>query len=157
MLSEFGKILIFIADAVIFLLIALGVSALLRPRKPNPEKLSTYECGEEALGSAWLNFPVRYYVIALIFLIFDVEIVFLFPWSIVFGKKNYYEATQGTWTWFALAEMFVFIFILALGLAYVWAKGYLDWAKPQVSKPQIPNPLPEKIYEKFNQEQFAKK
>lgn len=157
MLSEFGKILIFIVGAILFLLISLGIATLLRPKKPNPEKLSTYECGEAAIGSAWLNFPIRYYVVALIFLIFDVEIVFLFPWSVVFGKKEYFEATQGSWTWLALGEMFVFIIILALGLAYVWVKGYLDWEKPRPTQPQINNPLPDKIYEEFNEKQFAKK
>lgn len=98
---------------------------LLRPHRPYPEKLTSYECGEEPIGNAWIRFNVRFYVIALIFLIFEVEIVFLFPWALVYRELGL----------FAFIEMAVFLLILLVGLAYVWVKGDLDWDKP---RPEIP-------------------
>ncbi|HEX6224880.1 MAG TPA: NADH-quinone oxidoreductase subunit A, partial [Chryseolinea sp.] len=83
-LSAFGEVLLFIVAGVIFILVTLLVSKLIRPDRPNPEKLSTYESGEEPVSSAWSQFNIRFYIIALIFLLFEVEIVFLFPWSTVF-------------------------------------------------------------------------
>jgi NADH-quinone oxidoreductase subunit A len=151
LISEFGKILIFIVGAILFIGIALGVSFLLRPKRPNPEKLAAYECGEESVGSARRFFNIRFYVVALIFLLFDVEIVFLFPWAVVFGDKNLHEATDSAWSWYALTEMFVFIFILALGLAYVWLKGYLDWVRPYPKVPEIKSVVPKHLYEQINQ------
>lgn len=150
MLSEFGKVLVFLIGGVLFLLSALLVSWLIRPQKPNPEKLSPYECGEEPVGSAWHAFPARYYLIALIFVLFDVEIVFLFPWASIFGSKELHRATQAQWTWFAFTEMFIFIAILALGLAYVWAKGHLEWVKPQPKPPVVPEIVPKSLYEEIN-------
>jgi NADH-quinone oxidoreductase subunit A len=150
LLSEFGKVLVFLVGSVFFLLTALLVSWLIRPKKPNPEKLAPYECGEEPIGSAWHAYPARYYIVALIFVIFDVEIVFLFPWATIFGNKALHQATQAQWTWFAFAEMFIFIAILALGLAYVWAKGHLDWIKPKPQIPKIPEIVPKSLYEQVN-------
>ncbi|GAB4134099.1 MAG: NADH-quinone oxidoreductase subunit A [Raineya sp.] len=151
MLTEFGKVLVFLIGGVLFLLAALFVSWLIRPKKPNPEKLSPYECGEEPIGSAWHAFPARYYIIALVFLLFDVEIVFLFPWATIFGKQELHQATQTQWTWFAFTEMFIFIAILGLGLAYVWAKGYLDWVKPKAHPPESPKIVPKNLYEAVNE------
>jgi NADH-quinone oxidoreductase subunit A len=156
MLSEFGKILVFIVGSILFVSIALVVSYLIRPKRPNPEKLTTYECGEEPVGSAWRFFNIRFYIVALIFILFDVEIVFLFPWATVFGQKDLYEATQGSWTWFSILEMFIFIFILGLGLAYVWAKGYLDWVRPAPTTPEVKSVVPKKLYENINQKYSAK-
>jgi NADH-quinone oxidoreductase subunit A len=150
LLSEFGKVLVFLVGAVLFLLSALFVSWLIRPKRPNPEKLAPYECGEEPIGSAWHAYPARYYIVALIFVLFDVEIVFLFPWATIFGNKELHQATQTQWTWFAFAEMFIFIAILALGLAYVWAKGHLDWIKPQAKIPETPKIVPKNLYEQIN-------
>ena len=150
LLSEFGKVLVFLVGAVLFLLSALLVSWLIRPKRPNPEKLSPYECGEEPIGSAWHAFPARYYVVALIFVLFDVEVVFLFPWATIFGNQELHQTTQAQWTWFAFTEMFIFIAILALGLAYVWVKGHLDWVKPQAQIPESPKIVPAKLYETFN-------
>jgi NADH-quinone oxidoreductase subunit A len=88
--------------------------------KPDPEKLSTYECGEETIGTAWVQFNVRFYIIALIFLIFDVEIAVLFPWTTVFAEAK----AMGP---LAFIEMSVFLVILLVGYAYVWVKGDLEW------------------------------
>ncbi|MDP6033127.1 MAG: NADH-quinone oxidoreductase subunit A, partial [Candidatus Marinimicrobia bacterium] len=89
---------------------------------PNPDKLATYECGEESEGSAWVQFNIRFYVVALIFLIFDVEVVFLFPWAVVFNELGM----------LAFVEMAIFLIILMVGLAYVWKKSDLDWIKYNV-------------------------
>lgn len=149
LLSDFGLILLFIIGAIIFVGVALFVSSLLRPHKPNEEKLSSYECGEDAVGSAWGQFNSRFYVVGLIFLLFEAEIVFLFPWARVFGKKSFINATNGLWGWFSFSEMLVFILFLALGLVYVWKKGYLDWVKPMTNR-KIDTILPPE-YKLFNE------
>ena len=128
------------------------INRLIAPRKPNPEKLTSYECGEEPTGNAWLPFNSRFYVIALIFLLFDVEMVFIFPWAIVFGNHEM-NAVDPSWGWLALIEMFVFLGILILGLAYVWVKGDLDWIKPKPVIPTTNTHIPVSFYEKLNLEQ----
>jgi NADH-quinone oxidoreductase subunit A len=147
LLTDFGFILLFIVGAIIFVGIALFVSSLLRPNKPNEEKLSAYECGEEPFNASWGHFNSRFYVIGLIFMLFEAELIFLFPWAVVFGKKEYIQSTNGSWGWFSFAEMLIFILILALGLVYVWRKGFLDWIKPV--KPLIINKVPLE-YKAFN-------
>lgn len=117
---SFSPILLFFAAGVGFVFLAVTVSRLLAPNHPNPVKNSTYECGEEPKGSPWVRFNTRFYVVALIFLVFDVEVLFLFPWAVVLREFG----------WFAWVEMAVFIAVLAVGLAYVWAKGDLDWVRP---------------------------
>jgi NADH-quinone oxidoreductase subunit A len=126
MLTDFGFILLFFIIGFVFVGIGILTAAILRPSHPNPIKNSTYECGEEPIGSPWVKFNIRFYVIALIFLLFDVEVVFLLPWAIVYKHLG----------WFAFFEMIIFVIILLAGLAYVWAKGDLDWERP---KPYIPS------------------
>ncbi len=121
MLSQFGIILLFFIVAAMFVVGGMFGARLLRPSRPNDEKLSTYECGEEPIGDSWVKFNVRFYVIALIFLIFDVEVVFLFPWALVYQKLGM----------FAFIEMMIFLAILVAGYIYVWVKGDLDWDKPR--------------------------
>lgn len=149
-LSSFGEILLFMVGAMAFMAITLLVAKLIRPSRPNQEKLTTYECGEDPTGTAWGQFNPRFYIIALIFVLFDVEIAFLFPWATVFGNAELIEGTDGLWGWFAVAEMFIFIAILTLGLAYAWAKGFLDWIKPTVEKPVYRSPIPKEMYEQVN-------
>ena len=148
-LSEFGTILIFILGALVFGTIMLFVAELVRPNRPNYEKLTTYESGEDTVGSAWGQFNLRFYIVALIFLLFEVEIIYLFPWAIIFGDKQMIEGTDWEWAWFALAEMFIFIFILALGLVYAWRKGYLDWVKPQQKPSDFVSKIPAEAYKKY--------
>jgi NADH-quinone oxidoreductase subunit A len=100
----------------------LGLGALLRPSNPHPGKLATYECGEPPSGPAWINFNIRFYLIALVFVIFDVELAFIYPVAAVF--RDWVAKGNGL---FALAELVVFVGILALGLVYVWVKGDLQW------------------------------
>jgi NADH-quinone oxidoreductase subunit A len=153
-ISEFGKILIFLITGIVMILLLFGVNRLLAPRNPNTEKLSTYECGEEPTGNAWLPFNSRFYVIALVFLLFDVEMVFVFPWATVFGNRNII-ALDARWGWFSLIEMFIFLGILILGLAYVWVKGDLDWIKPNPTVPDSGTNIPQSLYDKINLQQSA--
>jgi len=150
-LSAFGEVLLYILAGVIFILVTLLVAKMIRPHRPNPEKLSTYESGEETVGSAWGQFNIRFYVIALIFLLFEVEIVFLFPWSTIFANKTLIDETNGSWGWFTLIEMLIFIFVLALGLAYAWVKGHLDWIKPDPKSTPFTSPVPKRLYDAVNQ------
>lgn len=154
-ISEFGEVLLFIIGGAIFVITALIASRLIRPHRPNPEKLATYESGEEPISAAWTQFNVRFYIIALIFLLFEVEIVFLFPWATVFSKKTLIEQTNGRWGWFALIEAVTFIFVLGLGLAYAWVNGFLDWIKPDPKPTEYNSPVPKSYYERINQH-FAK-
>ncbi|HYF70386.1 MAG TPA: NADH-quinone oxidoreductase subunit A [Ohtaekwangia sp.] len=149
-LSSFGEVLLYIVAGIVFILVTLLVSRLIRPHRPNPEKLSTYESGEEPISSAYTQFNIRFYVVALIFLLFEVEIVFLFPWSTVFANKALIDETNGVWGWFSMLEMLVFIVILALGLAYAWVNGFLDWVKPNPKPTQIDSPVPKSLYAKLN-------
>ena len=121
--------------------IALGVAKLLRPHNPNPAKLTTYECGELPQGSSWIRFNVRFYLIALFFIVFDVEVIFLYPWAVVF-KSLFPVPELGALVFW---EMVLFLSILTVGLAYVWAKGDLDWVKKLVERPgdETPAAAPE--------------
>ena len=151
MLSDFGIMLLFILAAFAFIGSILLLGKLLRPNRPGEENLTTYESGEEPMGNANIQFNPRFYVLALIFVLFDVELVFLFPWATVFGQSALIAQTNGLWGWFTLAEAFIFIGVLALGLAYAWAKGYLDWEKPQPEIPQIDSPVPPELYQRVNE------
>lgn len=126
MLTDFGRVLLFFIIAAVFVAAGLFVAYLLRPKKWYPEKLTTYECGEEPVGSSWIKYNIRFYVVALVFLIFEVETVFLFPWAVVFKDLGL----------FAFIEMVIFLVILLVGYAYVWVNGDLDWDKPE---PHIPS------------------
>jgi NADH-quinone oxidoreductase subunit A len=145
-LSGFGTVLLFIVGGFVFVLLSVGFAMLIRPSRPNEEKLTTYECGEDPSTSAWGKFNIRFYIIALIFLLFEVELVFLFPWATVFGQKELVDATGGLWGWFAMAEMTVFVLILALGLVFAWAKGYLEWERPEVRAVEIDSKVPDELY-----------
>jgi NADH:ubiquinone oxidoreductase subunit 3 (subunit A) len=97
---------------------AIGVAWILGPKKPNPIKQSIYECGIEPVGEGWVQFKAQYYIFALVFLVFDVETVFLFPWAVKLGQLGL----------FAVIEGIIFIMILIVGLVYTWRKGMLEWA-----------------------------
>ena len=122
MYRDFGTVFLFVIIGAVLLTVALLLAKLLSPSKPSKNKLSTYECGEEAEGSAWVKFNIRYYIIALIFIIFDVEVLFLFPWAVVYKDLG----------WLAFIEMSIFLLVLIVGLIYVWKKGDLNWVKYNV-------------------------
>lgn len=155
-LTEFGKIFIFLIIGIVLVCATLFLSKLLALNKPTPLKLSSYECGEEPSGNSWIQFNSRFYVIALIFLLFDVEIIFIFPWATVFGQKLLIGAAP-MWGWLTLIEMFVFVGILLVGLLYVWRKGDLDWIRPEQKLPAVDNKIPLSVYDKINDEVYTVK
>lgn len=150
-ISEFGQILLFLIGGILFLSLSFLVARLVRPNRPNEQKLETYESGEQPLGTAWSQFNMRFYIVALIFILFEVEIVFLFPWATVFANKELMEQTNGAWGWFSLIEMIIFILILALGLAYAWVNGLLDWITPAAKTEDIASVVPKELYKNINE------
>jgi NADH-quinone oxidoreductase subunit A len=141
-------VLLFLGGAGLFILLGLFTARLIRPNHPGIGKNAAYECGEEASGISGDWFNVRFYLVALIFVLFEVEIVFIFPWAIVLAEKNLMQQTAGAWGWMALGEMVVFMGILAVGLLYVWKKGYLNWSE-RTSLPPA-EPILSSRYKDFN-------
>jgi NADH-quinone oxidoreductase subunit A len=119
LLSDYNFIGVYVAVAIIFPFVALGLAWLLRPKKPNPVKTDTYECGLQTIGDTWVQFRAQYYIYALVFVVFDIEAVFLFPWAVAYDKVELWAL--------ALAEAFLFLGILTVGLVYAWRKGALRW------------------------------
>jgi len=117
LVQQYGLIGVFAVIAFIFPIATLAFTWLIRPKRPNPLKNSTYECGIETVGDAWVQFRAQYYLFALIFVIFDIEAIFLFPFAVAFNKIGL----------FALVEAIIFIFILVAGLVYAWKKDALEW------------------------------
>jgi NADH:ubiquinone oxidoreductase subunit 3 (subunit A) len=117
MLSDWQFIGIFVAIVAIFPGAPLLIARTISPRKPNPIKQQTYECGIETVGDAWVQFKVQYYIYGLVFLVFDVEVIFLLPWALAFDQFG----------WFGLGAGLLFIFLLIDGLLYAWARGALEW------------------------------
>lgn len=122
--GEFASVLIFVALAALFLLVTLAVGRLVRPAAPNAVKNDSYECGEHPTGQGWFNFNPRFYVVALVFLIFDVEVAFTYPVATVF--RRWVARGNGG---LALLELGLFIAVLGLGLLYVWRRRDLDWLR----------------------------
>jgi NADH-quinone oxidoreductase subunit A len=117
LLLEYLPILIFIAIAAVISAGLMIVPILIAPKKPDPEKLSAYECGFSAFGDARMKFDVRYYLVSILFIIFDLEVAFLFPWAITLGETGQ----------FAFWSMVVFLGVLTVGFIYEWKKGALEW------------------------------
>ncbi len=118
MLDNWLYIAIFIIVATIIPTIAVILPRLIAPNKPNKVKQDTYECGMQTYGETWVQFKVQYYIYAIVFLIFDIETVFLYPWAVAFDKLQLYMVLEGV----------LFILILVAGLFYAWRKGVLEWA-----------------------------
>ena len=117
MLQDFAFVGIMLIVAVALTGAALLLAWVILPRKPNPIKSSTYECGVETVGDTWIQFKVQYYIYALVFVLFDIETIFLFPWAVAYGQLPL----------FGVLEMVLFILILAGALVYAWRKGDLEW------------------------------
>jgi NADH-quinone oxidoreductase subunit A len=117
MLPNYAFIGVFLIAAVAFPLVPIAAARFLAPKRPTPLKLSTYECGLEAIGDIRVQFKIQYYLYALVFVIFDVEVIFLYPWAVAYGQLGL----------FALVEMAIFLAILVAGLVYAWKKGALEW------------------------------
>ncbi len=120
-LSNYIPILILMVFAVLFGIASVFASKFFGPKKPNPTKLSTYESGMEPVGTARTRFSVKYYMAAMLFILFDIEIIFLYPWAVVFGKF------EGAFMTYLLIEMIIFIVILIIGYFYMLRKGALKW------------------------------
>ena len=116
-LAKYSPILIFIVLAGAFGLVTLALSYLLQPKYPEPEKLSVYECGSEPFSDSRMPFPVRYYVIAMLFVIFDIEVIFLYPWAVTFNQLGI----------IGFIEMMIFIGLFVVAYIYAWRKGALEW------------------------------
>ena len=122
MLDNFGYIGLFLVAALLFTFTMITLPLILRrfrivPKKPNPVKSSTYECGMETTGKSWVQFNFRYYFYALLFVVFDIQVVFLYPWAAAMGELEL----------FGLVEMLAFFLILIVGFVYAWKKGVLEW------------------------------
>ena len=117
-LTHYFPILFFVVVALFFGIWSLVISYLVQPKYPEPEKLSSYECGSEPFSDARMPFPVRYYIFAMLFVIFDIEVIFLYPWAVVFKQLGM----------FGFIEMLVFVLILAVGLIYIIKKGAIEAA-----------------------------
>ena len=117
MLAEYFPVLLFICVAIVVGVVPMILGWLLGPSRPDPEKLSPYECGFEAFEDARMKFDVRYYLVAILFIIFDLEIAFLFPWAVVINEIGL----------FGFFSMMVFLAILVVGFVYEWMKGALEW------------------------------
>lgn len=128
MLFGFANVLVFLVIGAGFVFVSLLLGSLIRPRIPTKEKLATYECGELPTEPAWINFNIRFYLLAILFIIFDVEIALMFPVGVVF--RQWVNEGNGL---LALLEILVFVLILLLGLIYAWVKGDLEWVKKVVS------------------------
>jgi len=122
-MENYFPILMFVLVGVAIGVLPVAMGFLLAPSRPDPEKLSPYECGFEAFEDARMKFDVRYYLIAILFILFDLEIAFLFPWATVFKDIVATESIK----LFGFIEMLVFVAILVIGYVYAWAKGALEW------------------------------
>ena len=123
MLENYFPVLVFVLIALVFGIAPVVTGMVLAPHRPDAEKLSPYECGFEAFEDARVKFDVRYYLISILFILFDLEVAFLVPWATIFKEIVGTESVR----WFGFIEMLVFLVILVVGYAYAWIKGALDW------------------------------
>ena len=147
MIEQFGYVAAFLLAGITFLGLILTLARFIRPNRPNVEKLSTYESGEEPIGNANTRFNPRFYVVALLFVLFEVELIFLFPWAVVYSQKTMRAIPN--WTIYSIGEIFLFVGMLALGLAFAWRRGYLTWEKPVRETKDLDSPIPEEAYKHY--------
>jgi NADH-quinone oxidoreductase subunit A len=145
-LPAFATALTFLVGGIVFVLAGMLTAYLIAPNRPNSEKLASYECGEEPVGTAWGQFNFRFYVMGLIFLIFDVEILLLFPWATVFADSKLITLAPA-WGMINLAEVGIFVGILLLGLAYIWNRNAIDWSRPKTTPPTVETGIPSAQYQ----------
>ncbi|WP_428937070.1 NADH-quinone oxidoreductase subunit A [Fontivita pretiosa] len=127
------SITLFAAFGAAFVLVNMLIGALARPQVPNPEKLTVYECGEPSIGTSWVQFDLRFYIVALVYLIFDVEVALFYPWAVAWGDAAALASELGMSAFHlrlvALVDMLFFFGVLLVGFAYLWRFGYLDWVR----------------------------
>jgi len=131
------SISLFLAVGAIFVFANLSLGSLIRPNAPHPEKASIYECGEPTIGSSWVQFDLRFYIIALVYLVFDVEVALFYPWAVAYGDAEALAKSLSISTFqfrsAALVDMLFFFGVLVVGFAYLWRFGYLDWVRSAAS------------------------
>ncbi len=137
------SILLFVLAGAALVGVGMGAGRLLRPKIDHPVKSDTYECGEESVGSAQVQFDLRFYIVALIYLVFAVEVVLFYPWAVTYGSAEQIATAEHdayTIRSVALVDMFIFFGLLVVGFAYLWRFGYLDWVRtlPDRSKSSEP-------------------
>lgn len=127
------SVTLFVAFGAAFVFLNMLVGAVARPQVPNPEKAAVYECGEPSIGSSWVQFDLRFYIVALVYLIFDVEVALFYPWAVAYGSAAELGGALGTTAAairsVALVDMLFFFGVLMVGFAYLWRFGYLDWVR----------------------------
>jgi NADH-quinone oxidoreductase subunit A len=127
------SITLFTAVGAAFVFVNLLAGAVARPSVPNPEKAAVYECGEPSIGSSWVQFDLRFYIVALVYLIFDVEVALFYPWAVAYGSADQLGQSIGMSGYairqVALVDMLFFFGVLMVGFAYLWRFGYLDWVR----------------------------
>ena len=127
------SVTIFVAFGAAFVLVNMVMGWFARPQIPNPEKAAVYECGEPTIGSSWVQFDLRFYIVALVYLIFDVEVALFYPWAVAYGNApalaNDIGMTTSTLRGVAIVDMLFFFGVLLVGFAYLWRFGYLDWVR----------------------------
>ena len=130
------SILLFVLAGAAFVGIGMGAGKLLRPKLYHPMKAQPYECGEEPVGPAQVQFDLRFYIVALVYLVFAVEVVLFYPWAIAYGSAEEIASASATDAFsvrqIALADMLIFFGLLIVGFAYLWRFGYLDWIRSSV-------------------------
>lgn len=136
MVNSYGNILFFLLGSLAFVFTAMSLVRLLAPRRPSPEKNSTYECGEEPIGSGWINFNARFYLIAILFIVFDVEIVLILPVIV-----NFRAALLDGRGVAVFAELLLFTGVLFIGLVYAWSNGHLEWLRDVRSQLRVEGPV----------------
>ncbi len=149
-LEPYLYLFLFLVSGAVLYTAGLLISSLIRPSRPNEEKLSTYECGEEPVGNAWGRFNVRFYLVAMLFVLFEVEMVFLFPWAVVFSDPEYVAVGGNAWKAMMLTEIVVFIILLGAALVYAWKVGFLDWPKAEQNSATEKTVAPTAMYEEIN-------
>src|SRR6476619_5854413 len=123
------SVTLFVLFGAALVLLNMAVGAIARPTVPHPEKAATYECGEPAIGTSWVQFDLRFYIVALVFLIFDVEVTLFYPWAVAYGNAS--SSPEGAFAFrsVAIVDMLFFFGVLLVGFAYLWGFGYLDWVR----------------------------
>ena len=140
------SVTVFVAFGAIFVLANLIAGAFARPNVPNPEKATVYECGEPVIGSSWVQFDLRFYIVALVYLIFDVEVALFYPWAVAYGSAPALAESIGMTTRalrsVAIVDMLFFFGVLLVGFAYLWKRGDIDWVRSTAAETVAEAPPP---------------
>ena len=156
MIEQFGYVAAFLGAGILFLGLILTLARFIRPNRPNIEKNSTYESGEAPVGNANIRFNPRFYVIALLFVLFEIELVFLFPTATLLKNKEL-SMVAPEFPMYAVIEILLSVGILALGLVFAWVKGYLNWEKPETAAEKWNIPIPDSVYDSIRTTHSAPK